>query len=75
MSEVRRLTRRLFVLITLVMGLAFLTYAPSSRAVTCCTTCDTRLDHCLSNCGNIPSCRDKCFVAYDNCYLTCDIGC
>ncbi len=73
--ELKRLTRRLFLLAMLVASLTLLTQTQSARATICCSTCEANFLTCFNNCHNVPSCQENCYRAYEGCDAICDIEC
>jgi hypothetical protein len=90
--KTRKLLRKLVTLSILVMCLCVLTsgnHVVKTRAVTCCSTCTTNYERCLTrtcgcikispgqyNCTHASSgCVSQCQLQFDQCDLSCDQNC
>jgi hypothetical protein len=76
-SKTRRLTRKLFILFSLIACLALVASGgqQTTQAFGCFQYCAMNANACLSECnGELGPCRDQCEADFDCCNLLCQGG-
>ena len=73
-SKTRRLSRRFFILFSLIACLALITSGgqQKTQAFGCYQFCANSANACMSGCNGDPACEDQCRADFYCCNLMCE---